>query len=295
MYKIKKSLLVSLVFVCFFVLCGFEDREEKIYVYDEADLLSEQDEEELNKKCKQASEECEIDVVVVTTDDVKGKSTRRFAEDFIVQKNIGYEDDDRVEKSAVLFLIDLDNGETYIVTTGMGILCIEDEDIETILDQIYLYIRTDYYLACSAFVDKTVDIVDDNMQGYVGEYKDKWVEWSGDYNEFEKKYVEDHENTEIRRLKDPVNCLIISVIIGIVSVSVMALNNRAKMTVNGATYMDRNEMKVNVHDDRYIRTTTTKTRINNSSSGSGHKSSSHHGGSHHSSSGRSFGGGGRRL
>lgn len=283
-----------LLVMCFFALCGFDEREEKTYVFDDADLMSEQDEEELNNKCRQASEECEIDIAVVTTKDAKGKSSQRYAEDFIIQEKIGYENDNRVDKSAVLFLIDLDNSETYIVTTGMGILCIEDDDIEKILDQVYLYIRTDYYLACAAFVDKTVDVIDENMQEYAGDYKEDWEEWSGDYKDFEKKYVDEHDDTEVRRLKDPKNCLIISIIIGAVSVSVMALYNRSKMTVNGATYMDRNEMKVNVHTDRYIRTTTTKTRINSNSSG-GRNGSSHRGGSHHSRGGHSFGGGGRRL
>lgn len=56
-------------------------------------------------------------------------------------------------------------------------------------------------------------------------------------------------------------CLLIAIIIGAFSVSMMALRNRVKMTANGSTYVNRNDMKITVHTDKFIKTTTSRTNV----------------------------------
>lgn len=265
---------------------------EKQYVFDDADLIGEWDEEALSTRCEEASEEFEIDIAVATTYSTNGKSAREYAEDLIIDKDLGYETDGRVEKSCVLFLIDLNNRETYIATSGLGILCIEDDDIEDILDQIYIYIYSDYYMACLAYVDKTSEIINRNMRQYANEYVDDWKNNKYDYDTFDSKFVHVEHNV-LYRLKNPIVDIMISVIIAGVSVFLMAYTNKAKMTINGNTYLDRNEFKIHVKNDHFLTSTSTKHRIS-SSSGSG--GSRGRGGSYHSGrGGRSFGGGGRKL
>lgn len=298
--ELKKSLSVISIVVVFVLLAvntvygADEDNSDKEYVFDDAGLISDLDREALNLRCKEASEELEIDIVVATTYDTDGRSARDYGEDLIIDKDLGFEEDGRIEKSCVLFLIDLDNSETYIVTSGLGILCVTDNDIEEILNQVYNYIYSDYYMACLAYVDKTVNVIEHNMRTYADEYIDKWKENKYDYATFEDKYV-NVEHNMFYRLRNPFVCLVISMIIALVSVVLMAYNNKAKMTANGNTYMDRNEFKIHVKEDRFINTTTFKHRIS-SSSGSSHHSGRSRGGSHHSGrGGRSFGGGGRKL
>lgn len=302
--KLKKSLSLISVLVMFLLLTintaygADADKSDKEYVFDDAGLISDFDKEALNLRCKEASEKLEIDIMVATTYDTNGRSARDYGEDLIIDKDLGFEEDGRREKSCVLFLIDLDNSETYIVTSGLGILCITDNDIEEILNQVYNYIRSDYYMACLAYVDKTVDVIEHNMRAYADEYIDKWKENKYDYDTIESKYV-NVEHNMFYRLRNPFVCLVISMIIALVSLALMAYNNKAKMTANGNTYMDRNEFKIHVQEDRFTNTTTTKHRISSSSSGSRGRGGSHHssrGGSHHSGrGGRSFGGGGRKL
>lgn len=297
--RIEKALLVISLSLAVFivagnVVCADEDNttQAKRYVFDDADLISELDEEALNSRCEEVSKEFEIDIAIATTYNTDGRRARDYAEDLIVDEELGYEKDGRVEKSCVLFLLDLDNGETYIATSGLGILCVEDDDIERILDQVYIYVYSDYYMACLAYVDKTADIIEHNMNAYAKDYVDDWKKHQYDYDTFEGKYVNKKYSIFSRFRNLGINFWI-SVMIAGVTVYLMGYKNKARMTVNGNTYMDKNEFKIHVKEDRFLNTTSTKHKI---SSNSGSKSSSHHGGSHHSGSrGRNFGGGGRKL
>ncbi|MDY2608554.1 MAG: TPM domain-containing protein, partial [Lachnospiraceae bacterium] len=105
---------------------------EKIYVDDAAELIPDGEEVKLVEKCKKLSDKCKVDIGIATTNNAGGLSSKQYAQESVLNNNLGYEDDDRFDKSAVLFLVDLDNKETYIVTEGLGILLIEDDDIENI-------------------------------------------------------------------------------------------------------------------------------------------------------------------
>lgn len=296
--RIGKALLVISLSLAVFIVAGnvahadeYNMTSGKQYVFDDADLISELDEDALSSRCEEVSKEFEIDIAVATTYNTDGRSAKDYAEDLIVDEDLGYEEDGRVEKSCVLFLLDLDNGETYIATSGLGILCVEDDDIERILDQVYIYVYSDYYMACLAYVDKTADIIEHNMNRYAKDYVDDWKNHQYDYDTFERKYVNEKYNI-FSNFRYPGINLLISAIVAGVTVYIMGYKNKARMTVNGNTYMDINEFVIHVNEDHFLNTTSTRHKLS-SSSGS---SSSHHGGSHHSGSGgRSFGGGGRKL
>lgn len=271
---------------------------EKIYVDDAAELIPDGEEVKLVEKCKKLSDTCKVDIGIATTTDAKGLSSKQYAQESVLNNNLGYEDDDRFDKSAVLFLVDLDNRETYIVTEGLGILLIEDDDIENILDDVYAYIDsdlelTDFYTVCDVFLDSVSDTMLENYNDYGYDYMDDWEKFDGTYAEFEKKYV-NVEHGPFYILRNPIPCLMIALIVAGVAVAFMSYSNKARMTVTGNTYMDKNEFRMHICSDRYINTTTTKTRISSESSSGGGGGS--HGGSHSSGSGgHSFGGGGRSL
>lgn len=294
----KKISLCILILLCFITFSGFvSEKDGKTYVFDDAGVIDDDDEQALTQKCQSASKSCEVTIAIVTTYDAKGLSSREYAESMIRKYDLGYEKD-KFDKSVVLFLLDLDNGETYIATSGLGILFVEDYDIEQILDQVYMYINTDYYSACSAFIDKTVDVIHNNKRDYGSEYIEEWGNYNGSYEKFHDEYVDQNEHNVFFRLKDPVMCLIIAVIIGGVSVAVMAMGNKPNMTANGSTYMDKQNFKMHLKTDQYIRTTTKKIKINTDSGGNSGSSSpsrsSGGGSSHRGSGGHSYGGGGSK-
>ncbi len=270
---------------------------EKKYVDDAAELIPDGEEAQLVEKCKELSDECKVDIGIATTTDARGLSSKQYAQESVLNNNLGYEDDDRFDKSAVLFLVDLDNRETYIVTEGLGILLIEDNDIENILDDVYAYIDsdlslTDFYTVCNVFLNSVSQTMIDNYNDYGYDYIDAWEKFDGTYAEFDKKYV-NVEHGPFYILRNPIPCLMIALIVAGVAVAFMSYSNKAKMTVTGNTYMDKNEFKMHICSDRYINTTTTKVKRSSDSSSGGGGS---HGGSHSSGSGgHSFGGGGRSL
>ena len=78
---------------------------EKILVFDEANLLLEDEEESLNLKANNLSDKYNMDIVIVTTNDTMGKSSRDFADDYFDYGGFGVGED----YSGILFLIDMDN------------------------------------------------------------------------------------------------------------------------------------------------------------------------------------------
>lgn len=290
----RKIILCLMALLCFMVFTGFKSEEDgKTYVFDEADVIMDEDEESLTEKCYEVSEESHITIAVATIYDAEGLSSREYAERMIRRYDLGYEED-KFDKSVVLFLLDLDNREMYIAKSGLGILFVDDYNIEEILDQAEMYIQSDYYLTCSAFVDKTRDVINDNKLDYGSEYIEELENFDGTYKEFYDEYVKEPEHNAFYRLRNPVVCLFIAFIIGGVSVAVMSINNKSRMTVNGRTYMDTRSSKMHVHLDSFIRTTTQKIKIN-TDSGGGSGGGSHGGSFHSGGGGHSYGGGGRKF
>ncbi len=268
-----------------------DSQGDKQYVYDMSEIFSDEEMEELTALCKKKSQKQKIDFAIVSTNDTGGKSPVTYSDDFMDENRMGYEDDGRWDKSCVLLLFDFENREVYINTTGIAILCVEDDDIETILDDVFEYIpHKDYYNAALEFLDTTDSIISSNKKKYANQYLDAWEEFNGTYEEFDRTYVNVTHNV-FYSLRSPVRCLLISIVVAGIAVTVMTINNKAKMTANRFTYMNKRNLKVHVANDLYLRTTTRRYKISSESSGGGG-----HGGSFHSSGGgHSHGGGGRHM
>ena len=289
----KRLLMILFCMTMFLMLCGFREDENK--VFDEGELLSEEEEEKLQELCIETAKEIELDIVVVTTRDLGYKSTMSYADDFYDEGKYGYEYE---YGSGVLFLIYEDpyEGEVYISTAGLGILYIDDYDIDTILDAgwddfAYEY---EYYDCLEKMINKTKSVVKsyDHLSG-VEEVMDDW--YDGEYEDYED-FIVDY----VQYGKDPnffsafVFCGFISVIISGIFVLVQNSNYKNKMTVSGGTYFRKNSFVMHSNYDNFLRTDVSRVRIESSSSGGGGGGGSRGGSSHRSSSGRSHGGGGRR-
>ncbi|HBP37552.1 MAG TPA: TPM domain-containing protein [Clostridiales bacterium] len=93
-----------------------------------------------------------MDIVIVTTDDAGGKSAQAYADDFFDYGGYGVGD----EFDGVLFLMDFDNGEIQISTSGSGIRYLTDDRIDSILDDVLAPMQAgDYYGAAQSFLDAT--------------------------------------------------------------------------------------------------------------------------------------------
>ena len=109
-------------------------------VYDDAALLSDEEQQSLSEEITNLQETTGWEVYVLTTEDAQGKTARDYADDFYDTTATG---DD-----GVVFLIDMDNREVTISTAGEAIYYLNDDRIDDILDNCYDYVVDGEYASC---------------------------------------------------------------------------------------------------------------------------------------------------
>lgn len=102
-------------------------------VFDHAGLFSESEIENFESDIAGYQKELKVDLIVVTTDDSRGKNTQDYADDFFDQGGFGRGADD----NGVLFLIDMEQRQLTLSTSGSMVRILTDRRIETILDDVY--------------------------------------------------------------------------------------------------------------------------------------------------------------
>ena len=105
---------------------GFANEYER--VQDLAKLLSEREEAALTQKLDELSERQKMDVVVLTTKTLSGKSPRDYADDVYDYCNYGY----GAKKSGLLLLISIEDNDWWISTCGDAIRTFTDAGISYI-------------------------------------------------------------------------------------------------------------------------------------------------------------------
>lgn len=121
-------------------------------VFDGAGLLTDEERDRFERQIGEMRSAMKMDVVLVTADDTNGKSARQYADDFYDEGGFGV----RADHSGVLFLIDMDNREIYISTSGAMIRFLTDQRVEKMLDRAYSYASVgDYSGVARQFMEDT--------------------------------------------------------------------------------------------------------------------------------------------
>lgn len=126
------SVFTAFFFIFLFTFASFAEEEAtatKNYVIDLADVLTDEDEQRISESIVEAIEDCKMDIVVVTVEDLEGKSTMEYADDYYDYN--GYDED------GVLYLLHVEDGiysrgNSWISTSGKAIDAIHDDDIQDI-------------------------------------------------------------------------------------------------------------------------------------------------------------------
>ena len=297
--KNSMGLVICLILLCSFLLCGYGSYTQGAQrVFDDADLLTEIEEQTVQAEIEKTIDKLSMDIIVVTTDDSRGKSAMAYADDFYDQNGFGYGDS---YGPGVLFLIDVDNREIYISTAGEGIAAFSDWEIEQMLDQIFYWVSEgQWYDACMEFVYQ-VDEYGDNEETAQNGYYDKNTDTFVEYTEAELKAMRRKAAIDqVLSAGSIVSKLFIAVIIGAVSVLIMCISVNKNSAPSGQVYMKPGSEQIRQRYDHKTNTTVTKRHIprNNNTSGmsrSGGGGGGGHSSVHRSSGGRSHGGGGRRF
>lgn len=156
--KMKKSIFALLfaLLICITAVVPASAEEAGSRLMDQAALLSEVDQIQLEAKLDEISDRQQVDVVVATADSLDGYSPQEYAELINETFDFGYNKD----KGAVILVLGMDERDWYIATTGYGITAITDAGREYMAEQFtddlsdgnYMQAFTTYADLCDKFI-----------------------------------------------------------------------------------------------------------------------------------------------
>lgn len=275
---------------------------EKTRIYDYADLLEADDEAALEFVFHTWGMDADTDIILVTTDNMEGKSDRVYLEDF--QDEL-YFAQDMLAENASLMLINMEDRIVTIQGYGDCEFWLNNDRIEYMLDWVYEdLIREDYYAAAESFAEQTAYYMsqDEGVSTEYEEGQDYGESYGGESNYYTETLQEQYTAWEYvgERLDGKVFVSVLMAIGGsLIACACIIAKKGTKVTVNRDTYADQINSGITASRDDYLRTTVTKIRRpKESSGGSGGRSHSggrSSGGGGRSSGGRSHSGGSRRF
>lgn len=234
-------------------------------IYDFADLYTDDEEKELYEQIIQYTEDYQFDAAIVTIHTNSKGTAKIYAEDFYDYNDFGFDD----ENSGILFLIDMDTREIYLLTTGKAISMYNDVRVEKILDSITPYISSKKYTEASQLF-LTV------MSNYMKE---------GSPKTNESRYAIS-DSGEISKSIPILGILIFSFIVTGIIIVVMAYYNKLVRVANSSReYLKKESVKIDKISDNFLGSNVVKIPISHNTGGGSSTSSG--------SSGISHGGGGR--
>ncbi|WMJ90387.1 TPM domain-containing protein [Anaerocolumna sp. MB42-C2] len=261
-------------------------KDQKVYDYN--GLFNEEQVADLESICSDYGEDGKVDIVVIT-DDLGGDSPKTYLEDFYDEHKFGYNQE---FGDTAMILVNMYSEDRSVTIQGYGDAeyYLNNDRIEHILDDVRPKLTDgDYYGAMEEFakqaayymneekgVDTTPATGDAGSENYYGE--------SG-YNGPSDYYGEKEDNIFYNTGFQ----LLMAVIIGAVTVGIMAANSGGRVTVSDSTYLDEQNSGIVARRDDYIRTTTTRVKKPSNNQSGGRSS----GGGGISSGGHSHSGGSR--
>ena len=290
MRKVKLLMMSFLLFL--FILGGVSVSAEQNYVFDMADLLTLEEEIALQNRITVMEEIWEMNFLAVTIDDANGKTTKIYADDF-------YDEcfPEPSQEDGIIYLIDMDNREIYLSTSGMTIRYMTDERVDDALDAAFdEVVDGNYYAAFVAFLDKSEQYM--NMGIPEDEYN--YDEETGNSDYYDPSYDDVYQEEKTITGTEVMIAVIAGLAVAIGTCTVIVGKYRLKFEdFHYDAYTD-SDVKLYVNENRLINSFVTHRRIpRNTTGGSGTTFRSAGGGSrstiHRSSTGRSHGGGGRKF
>ena len=277
--KNKKAKLLAGVFcaavlsVSAFSLQPAYAAAEDSKVVDDADLLSYDEEQEIQSMLDEFAEESGWTLFAVTTDDANGMTSEEYADDYV--------DQNAFEENGVCFLIDMDNREIYMSTTGSAIRILTDHRIDSIMDDSYEYAGDGEYAKCfETMIRETEDSFHEGIE-------------SGQYN-YDRDTGEISKAPNRLTVWDMLISLIAAAVAGGAVIAVIAGKYRLKFGGWQYDFKSNSRLDLTNKTDRLVNTFRTVHHIQRDSGG-GSGSSGSCSTTHHSSGGGTHGGGGHKF
>lgn len=255
------------MFVCFPVMANAAEdtSEQKQRIVDEADLLTDSEEQDLKAKLDEISETQKCDVIVVTVNSLDGKMAEAYADDYYDNFGYGYGDDD----SGILLLISMEDRDWHISTFGFGTTAVTDAGREYMSEQFRPALSDgEYAKAFTTYADLCND--------YLTQAKDGEAYDTGNLPK---------EPLSLWWIPgDLVIGGIVALLIGLYKKSKL---KSVKLQATAGAYTSKDQMNLTIRNDRFINRVVTSRKIEREEKGGSS--------THTSSSGREHGGGGGKF
>ncbi|NLM12544.1 MAG: TPM domain-containing protein [Epulopiscium sp.] len=271
----KKINVLLIIFIFFITICQVNIISGELNnVKDYLDYLTDEEESALQEAIEAVKNDYNLDVVIVITDDTEGKSSMEFADDYYDDNGYGVGSD----ASGLLMLINMDQREVWISTTGKAIDIFTDSRIAEMIDHVISPLSEgNYFEASNTFID------DIKTYGEMGVPQ-------GQFRVENEPYYKVTYFDKVLRLMKSFYVYLIALMISGIATLFVSLSSKGSVTIDNHTYEGKGSFVLSSSRDDFLRETTTKTRIQ-TDSGSGGSSSS----VHSSSSGTTHGGGGGKF
>ena len=253
MKSLKKKFIPFISTLIFILSFSFIIEASVNPVVDDAKLLSQDEINELKVNIENFRENYNMDVVIVTSNDLQGKTPRDYADDYYDYNGYGLGDN----KSGLLLLIDMDDRKIWISTSGDAIEYFTDNRIDSIVNDISKYLSNEELTDIQYYIDNGVP--------------------EGQYTYSEEEHT----------LKVLLIALGVSAVVAGLTCIIVVNSYKNSKSVSSINYVDNNSIVFTKRRDTFVNTFTTKTKIEKNNSGGGNGSSTHR-----SSSGNTHGGGG---
>ena len=240
---------------------GFSREYERLM--DMADLLTEEEEEELIATLDEISERQNLEIVVVTAENLEGYSDgQEYTDDLYEYCDFGYGDG----RDGIMLLLDMDGRDWYISTQGYGITAFPDAAITYLGNEMKEDLSAGNYAA--AFRIYAADC-------------DQMITRARDGNPFSKK---DLPHEPLSPLVLPI-CLVIGLVAGFITVNSMKAKLKTVHSQKAAAdYVKKGSMQLASQQDLFLYNKIDRVKKEE-------KSSSGDSTTHKSSSGTTHGGG----
>lgn len=222
------------------------------YIYDEANLLTDEEEMELENLARKVRSQLNVFIAIITKED--GTDVADYASEFyqrIAAQGI---------TDALILTVDMEVREFYFVTHNRADELLYDDELDELYDTLGSYLSAeDFFTAFHAFISAAHDymLVPDMDESRTGEgYSANPISTSGGTTEDNIFYLWWVQ-------------LIIAGLIAAGIVGYMAYTAGGKVTVTEGTYLDHATSKIRSRRDIYLRTVVTKTKRTKSSNHSG--------------------------
>ncbi len=258
-----KKLILIICLALSFVLSAADVCAASPAVIDNADVLTDTEENTLENTASKLRERG-YDVVILTmTGGYGGKSVRAYADDYFDYNGYGIGS----KNTGVLFIVNLTERDLYVSTSGDAIRVLTDRGIDMLLDTVTPHFSDGQYFNGFKLLLSELDY-------YVTAYE------SG-------SPVGTANDTDY--LGAAAVCLIIGAVISIlIMLGIKRGMNTARLSRDAVYAINRDSFRLSRQRDIYLYSRTRRIPRNDSSSSGGSST-------HRSSSGRSHGGGGRKF